>query len=263
LGIFVGYDDASKAYRVYNPITQKIVITRDIVFDESRFYNTNTEDLVASTFSKSPIGSSSSFDAQGPIQGSIDTSQRSSEAPSQLTPVSDQGDSPKNLISLQHASPNSMCQLSDQSLISPVGQGHDLEELEEWPTADAIIDISTQQELLTSQINPRGQKRPSTPIEDMEPLFRTRRRTTNPVWWRDYFVGIMELPHELASFAEAASDPDWVKAMEDKIDSIHHNKTWTLVQLPHGKSIISTRWLYKTKSRADGSLQKRKARLVA
>ena len=32
--IFVGYDDASKAYQVYNPTTQKLLVTKDVVFDE-------------------------------------------------------------------------------------------------------------------------------------------------------------------------------------------------------------------------------------
>ena len=32
--IFVGYSEESKAYRLYNPITKKYVISRDVVFKE-------------------------------------------------------------------------------------------------------------------------------------------------------------------------------------------------------------------------------------
>jgi len=35
-GIFVGYNDVSKAYRVYHPQTQKMVITRDVHFHEEK-----------------------------------------------------------------------------------------------------------------------------------------------------------------------------------------------------------------------------------
>ena len=42
--IFLGVNDQSKAYKLYNPITKKIVISCDVVFDEERFWpwNSNT-----------------------------------------------------------------------------------------------------------------------------------------------------------------------------------------------------------------------------
>ena len=33
--IFVGYEPGSKAYRAYDPMTRRIHISRDIVFDEA------------------------------------------------------------------------------------------------------------------------------------------------------------------------------------------------------------------------------------
>lgn len=32
--IFIGYCDTSKAYRVFDPSTQKVMISRDVIFDE-------------------------------------------------------------------------------------------------------------------------------------------------------------------------------------------------------------------------------------
>lgn len=37
--IFVGYSERSKAYKLYNPKTNKIVISRDVNFDEKAAYN--------------------------------------------------------------------------------------------------------------------------------------------------------------------------------------------------------------------------------
>ncbi|KAL5862321.1 hypothetical protein ACOSQ3_003608 [Xanthoceras sorbifolium] len=37
--IFLGINDQSKAYKLYNPITKKIVISRDIVFDKEKFWS--------------------------------------------------------------------------------------------------------------------------------------------------------------------------------------------------------------------------------
>ena len=36
--IFLGVSEMSKAYKLYNPITKKIVISRDIIFDEGSFW---------------------------------------------------------------------------------------------------------------------------------------------------------------------------------------------------------------------------------
>ena len=33
--IFVGYDDVMKGYRLWDPIAHKIVISKDVIFDES------------------------------------------------------------------------------------------------------------------------------------------------------------------------------------------------------------------------------------
>ena len=37
VGMFMGYEEASKAYRVYDIEASKVVISRDITFDESTF----------------------------------------------------------------------------------------------------------------------------------------------------------------------------------------------------------------------------------
>lgn len=36
--IFLGVSEQSKAYKLYNPITKKIVISHDVIFDEERFW---------------------------------------------------------------------------------------------------------------------------------------------------------------------------------------------------------------------------------
>jgi transposase InsO family protein len=43
VGIFVGYCSQSKGYRIYNPKTKKVIISRDVKFDESAFWNWDEE----------------------------------------------------------------------------------------------------------------------------------------------------------------------------------------------------------------------------
>ena len=42
--IFLGVSDQSKAYKLYNPTTKKIIISRDVVFDEERFWENNIDE---------------------------------------------------------------------------------------------------------------------------------------------------------------------------------------------------------------------------
>ena len=51
--------------------------------------------------------------------------------------------------------------------------------------------------------------------------------------------------------------------MEEKIHALHHNQTWALVPTPKEVQPISVRWVYKVKTKPDGSIERYKARLVA
>ena len=67
-------------------------------------------------------------------------------------------------------------------------------------------------------------------------------------------------------FDEVMSDIDSEKsldAMKSKIDSMHSNQVWTLVNLPEGIVPIRYNWIYKRKLGADGKVETYKARLVA
>ena len=41
------------------------------------------------------------------------------------------------------------------------------------------------------------------------------------------------------------------------------NDVWEVVPRPEGKSIVTSKWLFKVKHRANGSVEKHKARFVA
>jgi hypothetical protein len=51
--------------------------------------------------------------------------------------------------------------------------------------------------------------------------------------------------------------------MHDEIQSIIDNKTWTLMDLPHGRKCIGSKWVYKLKKDASGNHLKYKAHIVA
>ena len=55
----------------------------------------------------------------------------------------------------------------------------------------------------------------------------------------------------------------WSKATKEEIDSLSKNETWELVDLPSGKNIVGSKWIFKHKRDANGNINRFKARLVA
>ncbi|CAI7878846.1 unnamed protein product [Closterium sp. NIES-53] len=80
------------------------------------------------------------------------------------------------------------------------------------------------------------------------------------------FFSPVEMPGELATLKEAFESSDakeWKKAMESELKSIDENGTWELVELPKGRNAITSKWLFKIKSDANGKIERYKSRLVA
>ena len=48
--IFIGYSDESKGYRLFNPNTNKLVLSRDVIFDELAAWKWEDEHSMAQTF---------------------------------------------------------------------------------------------------------------------------------------------------------------------------------------------------------------------
>ena len=51
--------------------------------------------------------------------------------------------------------------------------------------------------------------------------------------------------------------------MKNELDVFSKNHNWDLVTLPPGKSVVGCKWIYKIKTRSDGSIKRYKARLIA
>ncbi|CAI7802081.1 unnamed protein product [Closterium sp. NIES-53] len=80
------------------------------------------------------------------------------------------------------------------------------------------------------------------------------------------FFSPVEMPGEPATLKEALESSDaeeWKKAIESELKSIEENGTWELVELPEGRKAITSKWLFKIKSDADGKIERYKSRLVA
>ncbi|KAE8690040.1 hypothetical protein F3Y22_tig00110929pilonHSYRG00026 [Hibiscus syriacus] len=68
---------------------------------------------------------------------------------------------------------------------------------------------------------------------------------------------------EPQSYSEAISNPVWIKAMQEEIQALEFNGTWSIVPLPQGVTHIGCKWVFRVKYKVDGIIERFKARLVA
>ena len=73
------------------------------------------------------------------------------------------------------------------------------------------------------------------------------------------------LEGEPRTFKKAVNSTEglmWREVIKSETDSILHNHTWELMDLPLGCKPQSSKWVFKRKRKVDGSIDKYKARLV-
>jgi len=63
-------------------------------------------------------------------------------------------------------------------------------------------------------------------------------------------------------FEEAIQKKEWADAMTKEYQYIIKNDVWEIVPRPKSKDVVSSKWLFKIKHVADGSIEKYKARFV-
>ncbi|XP_015159024.1 uncharacterized protein [Solanum tuberosum] len=58
------------------------------------------------------------------------------------------------------------------------------------------------------------------------------------------------------SYTDTIKDPKWQQVMDEEMISIEKNDTWELTNLPENQKTISVKWVYKTKLKENGELDK-------
>lgn len=68
---------------------------------------------------------------------------------------------------------------------------------------------------------------------------------------------------EPTSYNEAKAISKWEEAMQEEISTLNKNCIWELVSEPKNVTPVTCKWVYKLKKRADGTIDRYKARLAA
>lgn len=61
---------------------------------------------------------------------------------------------------------------------------------------------------------------------------------------------------------ESVESSKWKEAMDDEFRSLVKNQTWQLMKLPEGRKVIDNKWVFKIKEFPNGEIERYKARLV-
>ncbi|KAA0033891.1 integrase [Cucumis melo var. makuwa] len=75
-------------------------------------------------------------------------------------------------------------------------------------------------------------------------------------------IQAVESSSSSTSSSTTIQDEKWKIALDQEIDAIRRNETWELMELPTNKRALGVKWVYRTKLKLDGNVEKYKARLV-
>ena len=222
--IFVGYNTVSKGYRLYDPQRREVVVSLDVVFDEQ----------VASDGVTMP--QPSSMTPNLPLLG--DDGELFPDLPPEEVPPP----------AVPEADTEPVADLPSDSVETDVPMVRVpkwlLDTLKDSGVTDYPPDWS--EEGLTR----RSRRHPSSATAELLQVNYS-------------LMSSIQKDREPTSLREALSLSRWKEAMQVELDSIERNETWTLVPRPPRRNVIGVKWVYKTKYKSDGSLDKHKARLVA
>ncbi|KAF5454489.1 hypothetical protein F2P56_024149 [Juglans regia] len=77
-----------------------------------------------------------------------------------------------------------------------------------------------------------------------------------------HYHTIVDLPKESKTIHFALNHAGWTKALQDEIQALQDNNTWTLVPRSPHMDVIGCKWVFRTKINVDSTLDWLKARLV-
>jgi hypothetical protein len=217
--IFLKLDELTKGYRCYCPKTKRILISRDVFIIESSSGSCQDGDETPTTFPFQlfrlrTIQHTSGTNDTPPLENCEVL------PPSQTDIVPEQQEEGSRTPVGPPTSPTPPIETPSQSGATP----QNLSSLD-TPDQSTPIQVYTCRQLPTLVPNP------------VRKSSRTRRLSVR----LEGYVGSLET--KPLTYKTASQDPRWLAAMQEEVDSLQENNTWTLTSLPHGKKAITSKWV--------------------
>jgi len=264
--IHVGYSLESKAYRLYDPASKKVLVSRDVTFEEQRFVT------AGNPLSRAVIG-----------EGEQPTSQRQ-DADALARPDAQPHKRDAATIEIVDSEDNVEAIDGDADPMPVAGDSEDDDDpLDHLPLTHLIPNYGQPAAPGPAAPQPPASVSESPVHPPVQPIVGQRRslrggpgghassrsrdaQARQQALYAAVDAAVHAVEDEPNSYEDAMSRDDrqlWHAAMVSELDSIQRNGTWELIELPEGRRPIGCKWVFKIKRKADGSIDRYKARLVA
>ncbi|PHU21498.1 hypothetical protein BC332_06605 [Capsicum chinense] len=115
----------------------------------------------------------------------------------------------------------------------------------------------------SSEGSKRHRDEPSENLHNEENARRSTCQRTFTTFGSDFVTFLLENePQTFEKIMLSSNSSFWKEAVNSEIDSILSNHTWELVDIPLGNKPLGSKWIFKRKIKADGTIDKYKARLI-
>lgn len=244
--IFIGYPPNKKGYKLFDPVTQTIHISRHVIFDESQFPYSELQDV--STIRFPPPDSSTSVDLDTPVHEIASPDFGSYSSPSVHL-------SPEGNVHTNQPTPTVQSNSSSIPVVQPrTSLRHKIQPA--W-MKDYKVSSTT---ILTNHCASSTTVLQECPVDASK--FSFQKYSSVPSTIYSCAVNASVVVKEPYSYNQAICDPPWVEAMSKELKSLKSNNTWTLMPLPPNKKVVGCRWVYRVKYLSNEEIDKFKARLV-
>ena len=263
--IFVGYSQESKAYLLWDPSRKTVVTSRDVTFIEHLHGSDRhpSSPLAKQNRADNPEegGNSETLSATAPESQSPHVPPaRPTQAPlARPTQVIARSD-----IGLPSAQPSVVTRRRAAQLAAARSSGSNaVGEATPRSSPSSFSDFVRQQCADDDSIDPED-RIPLSQLLNQAPTGSQSSSDSHALYADSETSDTAD--GDPTTFKEAMRRDDraqWKQAAQEEFGSIQAAGTWTLVPLPAGRKAIGCKWVFKLKRKADGSIDRYKARIVA
>ncbi|GKF29399.1 putative ribonuclease H-like domain-containing protein, partial [Tanacetum coccineum] len=114
-----------------------------------------------------------------------------------------------------------------------------------------------------SAVQTRGKIQKASSAQQALVSYVSKQNRTNHKDHQNCLLAYFLSQEEPKNISQALQDESWVEAMQEELLQFKLQKVWILVDLPYGKKVIGTKWVFRIKRDERSIVVKNKARLVA
>lgn len=259
LGIHFGYDMQRQCYKIYSLVSERIIYTNDVRFNETSFkaFKSSLTEMQKAELDADLNSAQQQFlQEEAKIEHKHDDEEEETTVAMSSSPLpTSTNDDPLN-------APLPMVPVTPLPTAEPEPSNDDMPPLESPPEPPTLPPPVT---MPTSATPPPAVE----PIATTNTSSRPTRNRTMPSRYAnsDYVLSAVatnvETPISFKAAMQSKERNKWSEAADSEYQSLLKNNTWIYVARPSSRKVLKAKWVYKLKLDKDGQVERYKARWVA